>query len=45
MIPYTVSPLAQTDLEEIWQYVARDNRPAADRLLGRFRDKFLLLAG
>ena len=45
MIPYTVSPLAQADLEKIWQYVARDNRPAADRLLGRFRDKFLLLAG
>ena len=45
MTPYLIAPLAQTDLEEIWRYVARDNPRAADRLLARFRDKFLLLAG
>ena len=45
MIPYLIAPLAQADLEEIWRYVARDNPRAADRLLAKFRDKFLLLAG
>jgi toxin ParE1/3/4 len=42
--PYLISPLAEADLEEIWQYIARDNRTAADHLHATFRDKFLMLA-
>jgi toxin ParE1/3/4 len=44
MTPYIVSPLARADLDEIWQYVAQDNPPAADRLLAAFYERFLLLA-
>jgi toxin ParE1/3/4 len=45
MTGYTISPLAQADLDEIWDYVAKDSPSAADRLLARFRAKFVLLAG
>ena len=31
----TRRPRAETDLVEIWSYIADDNEPAADRLLGR----------
>ena len=44
MTPYLITPLAEGDLEGIWQYIARDNRTAADRVLTTFRDKFLMLA-
>ena len=44
MTPYSIAPLAQADLDEIWEYVAADNPPAADRLVDTFLDKFLLLA-
>ena len=44
MTSYIVSPLARADLDEIWQYVAQDNPPAADRLLAAFYERFLLLA-
>jgi toxin ParE1/3/4 len=44
MIPYTIAPLAQDDLGEIWSYVARDSLTAADRLITLFHQKFLLLA-
>ena len=44
MTAYLVSPLARADLDEIWDYVAKDSPAAADRLLARFQEKFLLLA-
>ena len=44
MTAYLVSPLAQADLDEIWDYVARDSPAAADRLVAAFQEKFLLLA-
>ena len=44
MSSYFVSPLARADLDDIWQYIARDNLPAADRLLDTFYERFLLLA-
>ena len=44
MIPYTVAPLARSDLDEIWSYVARDSRTAADRLMATFHRKFLVLS-
>ena len=31
----TRRPRAETDLVEIWSYIADDNEPVADRLLGR----------
>jgi toxin ParE1/3/4 len=44
MIPYLIASRAQTDLDEIWSYVARDSMAAADRLIARFYQKFLLLS-
>lgn len=44
MTPYTVAPLAKNDLDEIWMYVAKDNRTAANQLIEEFYRKFLLLA-
>jgi len=44
MTPYSIAPLARADLDDIWEYVAADNPPAADRLVEVFFDKFLLLA-
>jgi toxin ParE1/3/4 len=35
---------AETDLIQIWTYIARDNPPAADRLLDLIDAKSLLLA-
>ena len=35
---------AQADLKEIWEYVARESVFQADRLLGRFEEKFHHLA-
>jgi toxin ParE1/3/4 len=44
MIPYAISLRAQTDLDEIWSFIARDNIPAADRMMDLFAEKFLLFA-
>lgn len=35
---------AQTDLDEIWLYVAADRPEAADKFLERFQASFKLLA-
>jgi toxin ParE1/3/4 len=35
---------AENDLIEIWTYIARDNPPAADRLLDLFDEKSRMLA-
>lgn len=41
---YRISVRAQTDLDEIWLYVARERPSAADRLMDRFQAAFDLLA-
>jgi antitoxin ParD1/3/4/toxin ParE1/3/4 len=35
MTPFVLTPLARHDLEEIWDYLARDNPQAAERVLTR----------
>jgi toxin ParE1/3/4 len=40
-----VSPLAQADIDEIWDYIARDSAPNADRFVDRIERRFDLLAG
>jgi toxin ParE1/3/4 len=37
-------PRAETDLVEIWQFIARDDPRAADRLLDRIEEQCQLLA-
>jgi toxin ParE1/3/4 len=37
-------PLAETDLEEIWWYIAQDNPNAADRLLDKVEEVCQTLA-
>ena len=32
-------PLAETDLEEIWWYIAQDNPDAADRFLEKIEER------
>jgi len=44
MTAYTVAPLAQADLDDIWAYVAQDKPSAADKLIDTFHEKFRLLA-
>lgn len=39
-----VSPLAQTDINEIWDYIARDSIRNADRFIDRIEQRFGLLA-
>ena len=34
MIDFRVSPQAAADLEEVWDYIALDDRLAADKLIG-----------
>jgi toxin ParE1/3/4 len=41
---YRVTDPALSDLEEIWNYIARDNPSAADRLLDRIYAIFVKLA-
>jgi toxin ParE1/3/4 len=41
---FSVSPAARADIREIWTHVARDNRPAADRLRSKLQEVFLLLS-
>jgi toxin ParE1/3/4 len=38
-----VSPLAQVDIDEIWDHVARDSIPNADRFVDRIERRFALL--
>jgi toxin ParE1/3/4 len=40
-----VSPLAQADIDEIWDYIALDSARNADRLVDRIEQCFDLLAG
>jgi toxin ParE1/3/4 len=44
MSRYVVAPRAITDLDEIWDYVARDSIASADRLLDRFHELFRMLS-
>ena len=44
MTPFSVTALAEDDLDEIWYYIAQNNPAAADRLIDTFHDKFSLLA-
>ncbi|MDD2901121.1 MAG: type II toxin-antitoxin system RelE/ParE family toxin [Syntrophales bacterium] len=37
-------PLAETDLEEIWWYIAQDNPDAADRVLDKIEERCRTLA-
>lgn len=39
-----VSPLAQADLDEIWDHIARDSIVNADRFVDRIEQRFGLLA-
>lgn len=39
-----VSELAETDLIDLWTFVARDNPSAADRLIDQIYEKLRLLA-
>jgi toxin ParE1/3/4 len=39
-----ISPLAQADIDEIWDHIARDNIPNADRFVDRIERRFALLA-
>jgi toxin ParE1/3/4 len=37
-------PLAESDLDDIWWYIAQDNQEAADRLLDRIEERCRALA-
>jgi plasmid stabilization system protein ParE len=39
-----VAPLAQADIDEIWDYIALDSIPNADRFVDRIKRRFDLLA-
>jgi plasmid stabilization system protein ParE len=41
---YRVSDTARADLDEIWDYIARDNIDAADRLIHAIVSRFRMLA-
>lgn len=44
MSRYVVSAEAETDLNEIWQYIAQDDLDAADRWIRRLREAIESLA-
>jgi len=44
MRQYVLSPLAERDLIDIWNYVALDSPDAADRVLLKLRDELRKLA-
>lgn len=44
MSRYVFTPAAARDLEEIWEYVARDSPEAADQVIGDIRDALESLA-
>jgi toxin ParE1/3/4 len=39
-----ISPLAQADIDQIWDYIARDSILNADRFVDRIEQRFGLLA-
>ncbi len=41
---YRLTPEARIDLLTIWEYIARDNMTAADRVVSRLERAFYLLA-
>jgi toxin ParE1/3/4 len=41
---YRLSPAAQSDLEDVWVYIAQDDPQAADRFLDTIEEKLLMLA-
>jgi len=41
---YRLSAAAQTDLDDVWLYIAQDNPRAADRFLDDLEDKLVMLA-
>lgn len=44
MQPYRLTPEADDDLDQIWEYIARDNVAAADRTDQRLHDEMHKLA-
>jgi toxin ParE1/3/4 len=44
MLKVIVSPLAQADIDKIWDYIARDSLVNADRFVDRIEQRFGLLA-
>ena len=44
MSKYVVSAGAETALNEIWQYIARDNFDVADRWIGKLREAIEFIA-
>jgi plasmid stabilization system protein ParE len=41
---FKLTPEARFDLHSIWEFIARDNMDAADRVMERFETAFQLLA-
>lgn len=44
MAEYTLTPLAEADLEDIWDYIAKDSPDDASGFVNSLIDKFPLLA-
>ena len=44
MTKYVLSPAAELDLDQIWEYIAEDNIEAADRWIAKLFDAFESLA-
>lgn len=44
MAKFTIAPLAETDLDEIWNYISEYNEPAAEKFMRDLAQKFQLLA-
>jgi toxin ParE1/3/4 len=44
MNEYKLSSAAERDLQEIYEYIAKDNRSAAGRMMQRFHDSFNVIA-
>ncbi|MFZ1007901.1 MAG: type II toxin-antitoxin system RelE/ParE family toxin [Candidatus Sulfotelmatobacter sp.] len=44
MLPYVLSPDAFQDLQDVWDFIASDNVPAADKLENEFFEVFEMLA-
>ncbi len=44
MFPYVLSPNVLQDLQDIWDFIAADNAPAADKLEDEFFEAFEILA-
>jgi toxin ParE1/3/4 len=44
MAKFTIAPLAEADLDEIWSYISESDEEAADRFIRDLAAKFQLLA-